>query len=447
MAAAVSLTSLCLGAELRFKSGQTWRGELNDTVEVVYNEGGREQRIEGKVVRADSTMVVVETTSAGKTAKKSIFFGDVKSMKSVGTAGTAAKDAAGTAPAANAAKTEGTGTAGAQAGAATGEAKPTDGSFKGVFFLPMEGMVGTGLRHDEIEAIAKEADKAGPGQIIVLEIDSPGGMVLEAQRIHEILKDLKKRHRLVAWIKKAISAAAFTAMHCEEIYFMNLGSLGSMTMFSGMENVAKGESLEAWLALAGEVAKDSGRDPHIARCMIVKDLVCSYDIPEGGGPKDARFREDAKGQFLVDGPDTMLTFTASKALACGFSDGTADTTDELAKLMGLPEWKEYNDSGRKIYRDWQALLERGTERMVELMVQLNYKGDTLGEPEKILATKLNIVEELIRWHDRCWSCAIKAQFEMGVGVPPKEYLEQIAKDIKKQIAEVRERNRENARRR
>lgn len=452
LAAAVGLTSLCLGAELRLKSGQTWRGELNDTVEVVFTEGGREQRVEGKLVRADSTMVVVETMSAGKVAKRSIFFGDVKSMKSVGAAEKPADAAASPdKPAGKPGDKPATGTkdgAAAPADASKGDGKPAaaatadDPNFKGVFFLPLEGMVGTGMRHDEIDEIVKEADKAGPGQIIVLEIDSPGGMVLEAQRIHGILKEVKKRHRLVAWIKKAISAAAFTALHCDEIYFMNMGSLGSMTMFSGKEDVAKGESLEAWLALAGEVAKESGRDPQIAKCMIVKDLVVSYDIPEGGGPKDARFRPDAKGKVLLDGPDTMLTFTASEALACGFSDGTADTPEELAKLMGLPKWKEAGDTGRKIYRDWQSLLERGTEAMVQLVVQFNYKGESSGDPEKALAVKINIIEDLIKWHDRCWSCAIKAQFEMGVGVPPKEYLEQMLKELKKELADMKSNRRD-----
>ena len=63
------------------------------------------------------------------------------------------------------------------------------------------------------------------------------------------------------------SAAAFTALHCDEIYFMHEGAMGSMTMFAG--GVAKqGAELEAWLKMAGEVASESGRDPQIARCMI-----------------------------------------------------------------------------------------------------------------------------------------------------------------------------------
>jgi hypothetical protein len=448
LAAAVSLTAVAAGAELRLKSGLTWRGELNDIVQVVYMEGSREVQLEGKLLRADTTLVVVESTSGGKTSKKSIFFGDVKSLKSVTAAATTDKpaDATSTAPTADKGETKAADGAKAVDAAGTAAAPVAAGDFKGVFFLPLEGMVGTGMRAAEIEAIGKEADKYGPGQIIVLEIDSPGGLVVEAaERIHVTMSDLKKRHRVVAWIKKAISAAAFTALHCEEIYFMKIGSLGSMTMFSGKENVAKGESLAAWLELAGEVAKEGGRDPHMAKCMIVKDLVCSYDIPEGGGPKDARFRPDTKGQFLLDGDDTMLSFTAETALACGFSDGTADSTAELAKLMGLREWKEFNDSGRKIYRDWQSLLERGTNEMATLWVQFQYKGDSDPDPIATLGVKIRIVKDLIRWHEKCWSCALAATFEKGVGIPPKEYLEQLLKELEKALSDLRRAEKERDR--
>lgn len=448
LAANIGFAGTASAAELRLKSGQTWRGELNDNVELVYKQGGRQLTVQGKVTRADSTMIVIEAMVDGKVAKTSIFFGDVVSMKSLATGAERNEKGTPATATANPAATTNPPAKGA-AGDATKVAAPASGEYKGVFFLTLEGVVGTGARHEQIDEVAKEADKLGPGQIIVLEIDSPGGLVLEAQNIHTSLAEIKKRHRLVAWIKKAISAAAFTAFHCDEIYFMSMGSMGSMTMFSGHEDVAKGASLESWLAIASEVAKEGGRDPHIARCMIVKDLVCSYDIPEGGGPKDARFRDDMKGKYLVDGPDTMLTFTAAGAAACGFSDGTADTTEALGKLMGLPEWKEINGdgpgSGRKIYRDWQSLLTRGTSKMVELWVSLNYKGNWKDEPEAVLATKVSIIEELIRWVERCEGCMWGARIEQSVGIPPKEGLEEILKNVREQIADIK-RARRDARR-
>ena len=104
-----------------------------------------------------------------------------------------------------------------------------DANQPGVFVLPLKNTVGTYIRHEEMEAIAEEADKYGPGQIIVLILDTPGGSVTETEKIHEVLMKIKKRHRLVAWIKEAISAGCAIALHCDEIYFMKEGSAGAMT--------------------------------------------------------------------------------------------------------------------------------------------------------------------------------------------------------------------------
>ena len=91
-AVALACATAALGAiELTFKSGQTWRGDLNETVQVVYLEGGGERTIEGKLLRADKNLVVVEGTVAGKVGKKTIFTGDIRAMKSLAAAAKLAK--------------------------------------------------------------------------------------------------------------------------------------------------------------------------------------------------------------------------------------------------------------------------------------------------------------------------------------------------------------------
>ncbi|MFO0829014.1 MAG: hypothetical protein U0572_12815 [Phycisphaerales bacterium] len=424
--------------QLTFKSGSTWRGEVNQTVEVTYLEAGKEAKIEGKLIRADKSMVVVEGMVAGKLTKKTIFVGDIKSMKTTAAAADATA-AASASPGSSDAKTaDKTANASADKPAAKGDKPGLPPNYPGVFYLPLEGMVGTGTREEEIRAIGEEADKFGPGQIIVLEITSPGGMVLEADQIHPTMRELRKRHRVVAWIKEAISAAAFTALHCDEIYFMKEGAMGSMTMFSGTTAI-KGEELQAWLKLAGEVAAESGRDPQIARCMIKKDFSLSYDIPPGGGPKDAVFRPDTKGQFVLDTPDTMLTLNSSNALACGISDGTADTTDELAKLLNLPEWKEANDVGRRLYRDWHRMLDTGQEEIPKLVLLFGQKGGNDAAAQ--IGGMIQTIEKLLNWWEKCPECIIEVS-QKGIGVPPAEVLKRRLKELKDQLAEAKKQERQ-----
>jgi hypothetical protein len=417
--------------ELKLRNGQTWRGSINDTVEVVFVENGRERTLEGKLLRADTTMVVIESDASGRAARKSIFFADVRSLKTVtsAAAATPAAPASAATPSPSSPSSQPSGSS-TDAG---GEKRAVPADYKGVFILPMKGMVGTGMRHEQIDEIGREADKYGPGQIIVLHIDSGGGMVIESERIHASMVELKKRHRVVAWIKEAISAAAFTAMHCDEIYFMNVGALGSITMFAGTKAI-EGAELQAWLENMTRIAELGGRSGAVARAMVHKPLAVSYTIPEGGGPKDAIFFADTSGKVVLDGPDTMLTLNAAEALACGFSDGTADSEAELAKLMGLPEWKEVNDSGRRIFRDWQRLLERGSEEIIKLVQQYGYKGAADGAEAQI-GVRLRIVQDLIKWWDRCEPCMIEAS-QKGVGVPPKEALEREERRLRELLAEI-----------
>jgi len=433
---ALCLATLSLAAAtasditLRLRSGQTWRGQLNSAVEVTFVEGGREQKVEGTIVRADTTMVVVETSAAGKTARKPILFADVRGIKNL--AGSPSDAAA--APAGTTGAVPATGSGGEPAKAP--RKGPAD--FNGVYVLPLKGMVGVGMRHDEMKRIGEEADKAGPGQIIVLLIESGGGLVLEGDRIHETLKDLKKRHRLVAWIKEAISAAAFTAMHCDEIYFMRVGALGSITMFAGQTAIS-GAELDAWLEKITEVAKLGGHDPIVARCMVTKPLECSYDIPEGGTRKEAIFYPDLRGRYKLDDKDNMLTLNAQQAYDCGFADGIADTEEELAALLGLPEWKEASDVGRRMADSWQKTLERGNQEIPKLVARFDFKGQGSGDPATAIGNQISLAQELLRWYDRVGDQVMAIEYGK-YGVPPRQALERGIAQLRKELADV-QRNR------
>jgi hypothetical protein len=445
LAALAACTAICLGSisladtQVRFKSGQSWRGELNTQVEVTYKENGKDAVVTGKLLRADQRVIQVEREVSGKLSTKTILVADIVSMSSVaGDAAATDASAAGSSTDTKAAtgNTTGTVTSGASTPAAPG-------AFRGVYYMPIKGTVGIGMREEEIKKIGEEADKAGPGQIIVLHIDSPGGIMNEALDIHKTMLELRKRHRVVAWIRKAISAAAFTAFHCDEIYFESSGNLGSMTMFSG-QTAVQGQLLADWLEFAGKVAQEGGRNPQIAQCMIKVELELSYDIPPGGGPKDAIFRPDNKGEHILDTSKTMLTFNATPALQCGFSDGTADTKEELAKLLKIPEWREVNDVGENLYEGWNRLLERCGEEVEELMFTFSTK-DGGGDPVRAMAEQIKSIEKMLMWYDRCPECLIEAQMDKGLPIPPKEGLERRLKELREAIAAARRQQRDASR--
>ena len=242
-----------------------------------------------------------------------------------------------------------------------------------VFILPQSGTVGVGLRAAEMEKVEKAADKFGPGQIIVLRINSPGGLLTEVDKINVVLNRVREKHRLVAWLEEAISAAAVTAMHCREIYFMNLGSMGSATAYAGDKSMT-GPQLDAWLKRISEIAEAGGRNGQVAKCMVYSPLVVSYT--RDPKTKKVTFFPDASGEKMLSDDKDNLTLTADQALDCGYSNGTANTEAELFALMQLqPGAYAVNEEGRKIGEGWRKSLESAERQRKSLQQDWSLAGD------------------------------------------------------------------------
>ena len=284
-----------------------------------------------------------------------------------------------------------------------------------VFILPLGGMVGVGLRHQEMEKIEKEADKFGPGQIIVIRINSGGGLVTEGDQIAESLSRMRDKHRVVAWIEEAISGAAFTAMHCREIYFMKTGSLGSITMFAG-DKSAQGKELEAWIERVGDVSEGAGRNRQVGRCMVYSPLVVSYTKDKKTG-KVTFFDNDSGEHMLSDDKDN-LTFTEDVALDCGFSQGTADTEEELFKIMQLkPNSYVVNSVGKKVGDTWDKTISDSKKAKSRLLTEWEIKGASQGEAVQI-ANRIKLLDEMLRIWEKCEPVAMG--YEGGGPLIPAE---------------------------
>ncbi|MFZ9690597.1 MAG: hypothetical protein ACO3EP_01045, partial [Phycisphaerales bacterium] len=397
-------------------------------------ENGVVQTLEGTLERIEKRYIQVRGTIAGRDAIKTILLGDVQSMNSIGAGDTpvAAPSPTAAPPARKPADRPTAAPAVQPVEGANQSAASSD--WPGVFLLPLKGTLGIGLRHDEIKKIAAEADKYGPGQIIVLLIDSPGGLVIEGDKVSDVINDVKKRHRVVAWIREAISGGAFTALHCDENYYMSFGALGAITMFAG-QTAASGPELQAWLERCGEVAESGGRNRYVVQAMIHAPLLASYDRDEETG--DIKYFNTLEGEFDLSDEVNNLTLNASNALHCGYSQGTADTEVELAKLMQLPEWKEAaNGVGRKISSDWLATVEKAQDEVPKLVQRLGYKGSGSGDAAVMLGTQIQIIQELLRWYDRCYPVVV---YEAGLP-PDKAPLERQLEEMRRQLAQMRRRN-------
>lgn len=313
-------------------------------------------------------------------------------------------------------------------------AKPAPGAKPGdetkpkmqqVFIVGMDGMVGAGLRHDEMVAAEKEADKFGPNQIIVLKINSGGGSVTEGDKISRTIGRIRDKHRVVAWIEEAISGAAFTAMHCREIYFMRVGTMGSITKFQSTDSgqvSATGRDLEAWIERVAEVAEGADRNGDVGRAMVYSPIVVSYTKDPKTGK--VTFYRDGSGEVMLSDEKDNLTFTASTAMDCGYINGVADDEKELFEVMQLtPGTYEVNPAGKKISDSWQKTLERCKEQSISLQQDLQLAG---GNDAAAIAKRIKLYKQM----QDIWRQAPPVAMGMeggGMLMPPEA--EQLAGDL------------------
>lgn len=180
-----------------------------------------------------------------------------------------------------------------------------------VYHVPIEDNVEKGLLAF-LERAFEEAEEQN-AEAIVLEIHTPGGFVDAAEEIGKLID--QSPLRVIAFINsKAHSAGAFIALHAKEIYMSENATIGAAGIIDGEGNTADKKAESAWLAAMEAAAISSGRDPLYARAMADK----SIDLPQFRAPV---------GEFL--------TLTADEALQVEYSEGTANTLQEVLQKAGI----------------------------------------------------------------------------------------------------------------
>jgi len=424
----------------------TWWGSVGDRVEIVVKDQLATRTMTGTVTKIDSDkgIVTVDAEIDGKKVSRPVFTSTIVSIKPVG--GAAAPAPTGTAGNATTGSSPTDGAKSATDAAATPTKKPSGkvdaqgyqldengyriAPQKGVFILPFVGGVGATARAYEIEQMGKEADKWGPGQIIILDIDSPGGLVTEIFKIVDAIKSVRERHRVVAWIREAISAAAVTSMQCDEIYFRTMGADGAAMMIAGSNSVY-GEPLDRFRVELGDIIEKNGRPRMVFLAMVLsKDVLTYTKDPVTGKPTFHDKITGLPGEVVLSNDKDNLTFNASNALDCGFSKGTADTGADFAPLLGLKEWYEISDYGVKMAAAWKKLHEE-CEKDLALQMQ-RMEIPRAGGPSEQLSVQIQIMEKVVAWHKRCPPC-VDGKLDI-------DQLQKQLKQMRKQLSDMRKKS-------
>ena len=98
------------------------------------------------------------------------------------------------------------------------------------YLIPFKGVVGETVLARLLEHSLDDAATRKPS-VIILDIESPGGLVYEAERIIDVIRKHSKKQRIVAWTGKTLSAAAILSLSVKEIYVKESATIGAATAY------------------------------------------------------------------------------------------------------------------------------------------------------------------------------------------------------------------------
>nr|WP_229522216.1 NfeD family protein [Paenibacillus monticola] len=184
-----------------------------------------------------------------------------------------------------------------------------------VFIIPVDQEIERGLQRF-LERGFQEATNYG-AVLIVLEIDTPGGLVDSAEQIGTMVRD--SGIPTAAYIKgDAASAGSYIALNAGKIIMKPGSMIGSASLVDmNGQSVDDAKMISYWKAKMVGAAALNGRDPDIAAGMM--DINAVVDKPELGISK-------SKGEIIA--------LTSDEALKAGYADQITATPEAAITWLG-----------------------------------------------------------------------------------------------------------------
>lgn len=280
-----------------------------------------------------------------------------------------------------------------EAAAATKPAVP-EGAPK-VYLMQLKGDFGWNISKTSLQTAFDDAVSFNPA-VIVVKLDC-GTLrkgfdgLWTSEDLGPIVEDvIAGGHRVVFWIKRASSGAAFLPFVSPEIYFMTegkLGGIGDLSDFDIGDKLVNEKQISLRLGHAEGFAIKGGYDPLLIRAMARREMWLAWKRVNGKNvyldheprPEDGDgwtiLSDDGEGknkdEYSFEGND-VLNLNAEWAYKLDVSKGTADTIEEL--VYRLPDigrdYQVVEGKSKQIIDDWSDRIERAKGELKRLQADL-----------------------------------------------------------------------------
>jgi len=218
--------------------------------------------------------------------------------------------------------------------------------------VPLTGQIDDYSR----DGLVRRFDKARAlgAKVVVVEIDSPGGLVTSSMDISRFLKRQDDVHTIAFVKDKAFSGAAMVALACNEIWMAPESALGDCApivfdttgRLEPLPDTERAKQESPILDEFRDSARRNGYNPLLAEAMVdVKKSV--YLLQNSAGQYRAVDEPEYKKLTAssewkpapdfdnpIDGPASLLTVHPREAKALGLSKGEASSAQALVAKLG-----------------------------------------------------------------------------------------------------------------
>ena len=227
---------------------------------------------------------------------------------------------------------------------------PAPAKFQKGVIIRFEGMITPIIEQFFYRRLA-DAERAG-ADLVIIEIDSPGGFVDPSFRIAQELRYVDWAKTVAFIPREALSGAAVVALGCDRIYMHPdalMGDVGVMTV--GRDSLFRyaEEKIRTHVATQlRDLAEARGRPPALAEAMVNMDLVV-YQVTNLQTGEQTFMSDDEieasedpevweKGRPVLESREKhFLEVNGRRAIELGLAEGHARDRDELVDLLGVME--------------------------------------------------------------------------------------------------------------
>jgi membrane-bound serine protease (ClpP class) len=229
------------------------------------------------------------------------------------------------------------------------ERERPEGTRRGLI-IRLDGTITPLLEHFIYRALER-AEQQGV-DVVILEIDSPGGFLDASLSLSNRLRDLTWAETVAYVPREALSGAAIVALGCDNIFLHPSARMGDAgPIFLGEDALFRHapEKLRSDLAQQiREIARQGGRPPTLAEAMVDMDLLVyemrhreteevvylsELEIAALDSPEDWERRRPV----VESGEGRFLEVTGRRAVELGLADGVVEQAERL--------WAELNIGG------------------------------------------------------------------------------------------------------